>query len=98
MPQIASINIPVIDGVNFLVDTNLPNELYRITGTTALTSNWAIAPLPFAAAYNMIKFLYMANVTLAGNHIFIFSEQMPDNLADKVVMIDAFYDGKSWTV
>lgn len=98
MPQIASINIPVIDGVNFLVDTNLPNELYRITGTTALTSNWAIAPLPFAAAYNMIKFLYMANVTLAGNHIFIFSEQMPDNLADKVVMIDAFYDGTSWTV
>lgn len=98
MPQIATINIPVIDGVNYLVDTNLHADLYRVTGTTALTSNWAIAALPFAASYNMIHFLYMANVTLGGNHIFVFSEQMPDHLADKVVMIEAFYDGATWTV
>lgn len=99
MAQISSyIDIPIVDGVNYVFNPLVNIGYATISGNTVLTSNWSIASAVGVVDGDYMEFLYKATPTLGGNHIFIFGEQMPDNLTSQQVKIEALYDGTAWRV
>jgi len=96
--QIQYIEVPVVDGVNYVMTATDNVLYYYITGTVALTSNWSLTIGAGAAAGMRCHIQYDGNVTLGGNHLFILGTQIDDDLATKDFEAFAFYNGTSWTV
>ena len=71
---------------------------YRITGTTTLSSSWAVSASGTPYAGMRLLFEYLATTTLSGNHISILGTQMPDAYAAKKVIIEAVYSDAAWRV
>lgn len=78
--------------------TTSPLDLYIITGTATLTSNWTIQPTGTALLGMVYNFRYQAEIDLDGNDITIFGKVLPTNLSDKTHVISCYYNGTSWEV
>lgn len=99
MPQsLQYTNIPVIDGVNYVIPSNDTAFFYNIINTVTLTSNWSIAMTPTSTAPLRCFITWLANIILNGNHVYIFGTQIPDKLADKTFIASCFFNGTTWDV
>jgi hypothetical protein len=99
MPQTSSyIDIPIVDGVNYVITPTDNTIYYLITGTPTLTTNWSISIAPGSTQGMRVYFTYNAIPVLSGNHIFILGAQVPDNLATKNFDATGFYNGFAWTI
>lgn len=93
--------ITVTDGADYNIGPNNTSQTFVISGTAVLTGNWRVL-MPSGYKVGMeCTFMYNANVTLGGNHIYVLGSMMPDGLATKACMIKAVYSGiaaPSWKV
>ena len=78
--------------------TTSPLDLYIITGTATLTSNWTIQPTGTAVLGTEYRFRYEATIDLDGNDITVFGVTLPINLQDKTHEISTYFNGVSWEV
>ena len=99
MPQsLQYTNIPVIDGVNYVIVSNDHAFFYNIINTTTLKTNWSVTMTPSSTQQVRCLITWLANITLNGNHVYIFGTQIPDKLADKTFVASCFFNGTTWEV
>ena len=93
-----TLNVNVSKIPTSLIDTA---SVVRVIGTVTLSGNLNISPIGTPSKNTAIKILWEASVTitpLSGNHIFIFGETVPDELAAKNFIAECIYDGAAWVV
>lgn len=88
--------LTVEDGVDKDAPIGDSNTFFKIEGTETLTKDWAINVDGTPAEDIIIRFDYYGDVTLDGNHVFIFSKQIPDYYAKKKYICWANYNGATW--
>lgn len=78
---------------------NAPNE-YIVTGAVALAGNWVIQLDPAMTPYYGQQFIlqWKAVISLAGNNVTIFGQQITQDLASKEFKAECTYDGAAWMV
>ena len=99
MPKVIQyIEVPIIDGVNYVMSETDNVLYYYITGSPVLTTNWAMTIGASVTAGMRFHVQYNATPTLGGNHIYIVGTQIDDDLAAKDFEASGFYDGTSWSI
>jgi hypothetical protein len=91
-------NFNIVDGTNATIYSTDQTDLFRISGTVAITVNWAVVYSGTPSNAEVRTIHYSGKVTLAGNHIVVLGITMPDIYASKEVLIHCYYNGATWDV
>jgi hypothetical protein len=92
-------DILVIDGVNGTIESSSVADVFRVTGTAVLTSNWSVAYSGTPVNGETREIRYEAKgITLGGNHISFLGSSMPDEYVAKDLTVFCQYNGTTWDV
>lgn len=72
---------------------NEPYNLYRLTGSPTLSSNFTVSDSGTAAVGTEYRIQYEASVTLGGNTMTIFGATIPADLASQSFEVISYYQG-----